>query len=119
MFALYNILFQMTVKSSEFEKELQHIALIAKVLSHPARLAILKYLAGAKTCISGEIAHEIPLSRTTVSQHLQELKIAGLIKGEIDGTRINYCLNTEAINKNKVILMSFFQSLDIELNCDC
>ena len=72
------------IKKELFENDLQEIAQFAKVISHPARLAILKYLAETKTCISGDISDHIPLSRTTVSQHLKELKSIGLIKGEID-----------------------------------
>ncbi len=86
-------------KAEKFDESLQELALLAKVISHPARLAILKYLAETKTCISGDISGYIPLSRTTVSQHLKELRNAGFIKGEIDGLRINYCLNLSTIDK--------------------
>ena len=82
-------------KTVEFEADLQDLALAAKLLSHPARIAIIKLLAEKKTCISGDIANELPLSRTTVSQHLQELKNADLIRGEINGLNVNYCLNVE------------------------
>lgn len=84
-------------KSKNFDRELQKAALMAKALSHPARLAILLHLAACKTCISGDISGQIPLSRTTVSQHLQELKNAGLIQGEISGVSIHYCLSPEGI----------------------
>ncbi len=84
-------------KTDAFDHELQQISKIAKVLSHPARLAIIKYLAECKSCISGDIANELPLSRTTVSQHLQELKNIGLIEGEINGVKICYCLNQKKI----------------------
>ncbi|MGE0088917.1 MAG: ArsR/SmtB family transcription factor [Bacteroidales bacterium] len=110
----------MTYKKTElFDKDLQHIAEIAKVLSHPARLAILRYLANCKTCISGDISNEIPLSRTTVSQHLQELKRVGLIHGEIDGLKINYCLCNTSINKEKENLNSFFEEIlkGSDINC--
>ncbi|MCX6233861.1 MAG: metalloregulator ArsR/SmtB family transcription factor [Bacteroidetes bacterium] len=98
-------------KSDVFDQELREIALIAKALSHPARVAILKYLAETKTCISGDISNEIPLSRTTVSQHLQELKKAGMIKGEIDGVKINYCLSSTAITKFKTLINKFFSDI--------
>ncbi len=68
-------------KPQVFDKELQELATFAKVISHPARLAILKYLAETKTCISGDISDQLPLSRTTVSQHLKELRELGLIHG--------------------------------------
>jgi DNA-binding transcriptional ArsR family regulator len=95
-------------KTSLFDADLQDIASIAKTLSHPARLAILRYLASSDTCISGDISDEIPLSRTTVSQHLQELKRAGLIHGEIEGTKVCYCICNENVQKTKVMLESFF-----------
>ncbi len=87
-------------KKEAFSADLQEIAGICKVLSHPARIAILQHLSSCKTCISGDISKEIPLSRTTVSQHLQELKKANLIDGEIDGAKICYCVNTKIIKKH-------------------
>ncbi|MBP7497957.1 MAG: winged helix-turn-helix transcriptional regulator, partial [Bacteroidales bacterium] len=77
--------------------------------SHPARLAIIKYLAEQKSCISGNISDFIPLSRTTVSQHLQELKKAGLIKGTIDGLKVNYCICNSNMNKVKKMFNNFFK----------
>jgi len=79
-------------KSEKFDDNLRELAKFAKVISHPARLAILRYLAETKTCISGDISDYLPLSRTTVSQHLKELRDVGLILGDIDGLKINYCL---------------------------
>lgn len=107
------------IKKENFDDDLQEIAQLAKVCSHPARLMILRYLAEKQVCISGDITTEIPLSRTTVSQHLQELKKAGLIVGEVDGLRINYCLNMEAIQKLKVIMNTFFAGLDEGMGCKC
>lgn len=102
----------MTYKKSEaFEPELRELAAIARVLSHPARIAILKYLASCRTCISGDISSEIPLSRTTVSQHLQELKQAGMIKGEISGVKVNYCLDTEKLDHIQKIFRSMFSEI--------
>lgn len=86
-------------KIEKFDKELREMALFAKAVSHPARLAILKYLAETKTCISGDISDHLPLSRTTVFQHLTVLKEVGLIAGEIDGVKTNYCLCGSFINK--------------------
>ncbi len=104
-------------KNFKFDAESQEIARIAKALSHPARIAILKFLAKSKTCISGDISNEIPLSRTTVSQHLQELKAAGLIHGEIDGIKINYCLCPGVITIVRPLLESFLKEIDIEITC--
>ncbi len=74
-----------TPKLELFDQELQDAASFFKALSHPARLAILNYLAESKVCITGDISKELPLSRTTVNQHLDELKRAELITGEISG----------------------------------
>lgn len=96
------------IKKEVFSKDLQELADFAKVISHPARLAILKYLAETKTCISGDISDQLPLSRTTVSQHLKELKSLGLIHGEIDGLKINYCLCPANIEKHLLMFSNFF-----------
>lgn len=99
-------------KTKEFDIEFQEIANYAKALSHPARVAILDYLASQNTCVSGDISDKIPLSRTTVSQHLQELKKAGLIKGTISGTRIYYCLENKNIDELLSKLSGFTQKLN-------
>jgi DNA-binding transcriptional ArsR family regulator len=80
-------------KSYEFSAKENRLAKYAKALSHPARVAILNLLAGRQTCICGAIVEELPLSQSTVSQHLKELKDAGLIKGEIDGAKVCYCID--------------------------
>lgn len=80
-----------------YEQELQDLAVMNKVLSHPARLAILKYVASSENCISGDISDFLPLGRTTVLQHLQELKKIGFLKGEIHGAKTKYC-----VDKNKL-----------------
>lgn len=95
-------------KREIFDDDLQELAQFAKVISHPARLAILKYLADSKTCISGDISDSLPLSRTTVSQHLKELKSMGLIHGEVEGLKINYCLCGSTIRKFKLLFNKFF-----------
>jgi ArsR family transcriptional regulator, arsenate/arsenite/antimonite-responsive transcriptional repressor len=91
-----------------FDKDLKRRARLFKALGHPARLAILQYLAEIKTCITGDIADELPLSRTTVNQHLKELKDAGLIKGTVEGVRTNYCLNSSAIEELRNDFNEFF-----------
>ena len=80
-------------KKEEFSKEENRIAVFAKALSHPARVSILKKLAEKNTCICGEIVQVLPLSQSTVSQHLKELKNAGLIIGEIEGPSSCYFIN--------------------------
>ena len=99
------------IKKENFDTDLQDLARFAKVISHPARLAILKYLAKTKTCISGDISDYLPLSRTTVSQHLKELRDSGLIQGEIDGLKINYCLNNSNIKKDLKMFDKFFSTI--------
>ena len=80
-------------KSYEFSLKENKLAKYAKALAHPARIAILKFLAKQQSCMCGDIVEELPLSQSTVSQHLKELKEAGLIKGEIDGAKVCYCID--------------------------
>jgi DNA-binding transcriptional ArsR family regulator len=107
------------IKKENFDTDLQDLAKFAKVLSHPARLAILKYLAETKTCISGDISDALPLSRTTVSQHLKELKEMGLIHGEIDGLKINYCLCCSSIGDYLKMFEDFFKLIKSVESVDC
>ncbi len=95
-------------KAEKFDSQLQELAKFTKVLSHPARLAIIKYLADAGICISGDISDFIPLGRTTVSQHLKELRDLGLIRGEIEGLKINYCLCNSRIREYLGMFDEFF-----------
>lgn len=107
------------IKTEAFTTELQELARFAKAISHPARLAILQYLAETKTCISGDISDYIPLSRSTVSQHLKDLKELGLIHGQIDGLKINYCLCNSKIVKFKTMFDAFFNDMTtIDINCE-
>ena len=86
-------------KKEEFSRKDQDLAAFAKAMSHPARIAILKILATRNECICGEIVEVLPLAQSTVSQHLKELKNAGLVKGETDGPRSCYCINWKAFEK--------------------
>ena len=105
-------------KSEKFDENLQELAKFGKAISHPARLLILKYLADTKTCVSGELSDYIPLSRTTVSQHLKELRDLGLIHGEIDGLKINYCLCSSDITRYLGIFDDFFGKIkSVEITC--
>ncbi|WP_264537925.1 ArsR/SmtB family transcription factor [Flavobacterium sp. N1736] len=89
-------------KTEHFTDKQNQIATIAKALGHPARIAIIEYLLKVNECICGDIVNELPLAQPTVSQHLKELKNAGLIKGNIEGNAICYCIdeNTFAILKD-------------------
>lgn len=82
-------------KAEEFSVKDNKVAKYAKALSHPARVAIVKLLIQKKSCICGDIVEELPLSQSTVSQHLKELKEAGLIKGDIDGAKVCYCIDAK------------------------
>jgi ArsR family transcriptional regulator len=95
----YTILNMAFHKKEEFGKKEQELAEVAKALSHPARIAILKVLAEKNECICGEIVEVLPLAQSTVSQHLKELKNAGLIDGTVDGPRSCYCINWKAFEK--------------------
>jgi ArsR family transcriptional regulator len=109
MFTSYFLtLFMTYAKTAVFTEEQQQLARMAKALAHPARVAIIQLLAGKQTCISGDIAAELPLSRTTISQHLQELKALDLIRGEIDGLTVCYCLNTELLRQVQQQFLTFF-----------
>lgn len=82
-----------TTKSFEFSVKENRLAGYAKALAHPARIAILEFLSKQQSCICGDIVDELPLSQSTVSQHLKELKNARLIKGEIEGAKVCYCID--------------------------
>ena len=106
-------------KSTEFKTELQSVAKFAKVLSHPARLAILQHLSKCCTCKSGDIANELPLSRTTVSQHLQELRNLGLIKYEQNGVTVCYEVDVDVLMRYKQAMDAYFDVGLHELTCGC
>lgn len=86
-------------KSDHFTEKQNSIANLAKAIGHPARVAIIEYLLKVESCICGDIVNELPLAQPTISQHLKELKTAGIIKGSIEGNTICYCLNEKAIEK--------------------
>ncbi len=97
-------------KSYEFSVRENKLARQAKALAHPARIAILKLLAGKQTCQCGDIVEELPLSQSTVSQHLKELKEAGLIKGEIEGAKVCYCIDEKEWKAAQASINQLFDS---------
>jgi DNA-binding transcriptional ArsR family regulator len=101
-------------KTEEFTKTDTWLADIAKALSHPARIRILKILTEMNVCMCGDIVGLLPLSQSTVSQHLKELKRVGLIQGEIEGPKVCYCVNNQTLQKAKKELDKLFS-----LVCDC
>lgn len=94
-------------KSEIFTKEQNEIANIAKVIGHPARVAILQYIIKINSCICGDLVEEIGLAQPTISQHLRELKNIEIIKGTIDGTKVCYCINQEKWNEIKKVFNLF------------
>ncbi len=104
-------------KSYEFSVKDNKIAKIAKALAHPARIAILNLLAKRSACICGDIVDEIPLSQSTVSQHLKELKAAGLITGEIEGAKVCYCIDTKEWKAAQSMLNQMFETYREGGNC--
>ena len=95
-------------KSDIFTQDQNEIASIAKAIGHPARIAILQYLIQKNACVCGDIVGEIGLAQATVSQHLKELKQAGLIKGDIDGRSVCYCIDNTKWDIVKDLLFQFF-----------
>ena len=107
-----------TTKSEKFNDDQNQIALLAKAFAHPARVAILQQLFSLNSCICGDLVNEIGLAQPTISQHLKELKNMGLIKGEIVGTSVCYCINDEVWEEMKLLLGSFLNQ-NINTNDDC
>jgi DNA-binding transcriptional ArsR family regulator len=95
-------------KTELFTKKQNEIATIAKVLGHPARVAILQHLIKTNACVCGSLVDELGLAQATISQHLKELKHAGLIQGTIEGTSMCYCIDKKMWEKNKKIFDAFF-----------
>ncbi len=95
------------------------MALLLKAIAHPARIAIIEYLAQINSCFCGDIVKVLPLAQPTVSQHLKELKEAGLIKGTIEGKGVCYCLDYDQFNKLNSQMQAFtsFLEKDPEQNC--
>jgi DNA-binding transcriptional ArsR family regulator len=106
-------------KKDSFTAKEQHLAAFAKAISHPARIAILKVLARQNECICGEIVDVLPLAQSTVSQHLKELKNAGLIKGTIEGPRSCYCINWTAFEKFSSEFNGLFQHIRLKKEEGC
>ena len=104
----------------EFAQEVQEIARISKALSHPVRVYILQKLSQMNSCCySGDLVEELPVGRSTLSQHLKELKYAGLIQGEINPPYIKYCINRKNWEEAKDLFMTFLNSgQTADLSCE-
>jgi len=105
-------------KTEHFTERQNKFAMMTKALGHPARIAILDYLLKTESCICGDIVNELPLAQPTVSQHLKELKNAGLIKGNIEGNAICYCINETALDELQAYFAAFSKGLELKKkNC--
>lgn len=103
-------------KTEIFTEKQNKLALMMKALGHPARIAILQYLIKSPECICGHLVEELGLAQATISQHLKELKNAGLIKGTIEGTSVCYCIDAKVWNQYKSVFEAFFVTY---VNKDC
>jgi ArsR family transcriptional regulator len=104
-------------KTEIFTGEQNDLAVLLKALAHPARIAILQQIIAAKACICGDLSTELGLAQPTISQHLKELKNAGLIQGTIDGASVCYCINSEKWAELKDDLLTFLNSAELKNNC--
>ena len=98
-------------KTDIYTADQNEIATIAKVLGHPARIAIIQHLIKVNTCICGDLVSEIGLAQPTISQHLKELKKTGIIKGNVKGTSVCYCLDQSVIQKLEGLFVSLFSAM--------
>ena len=106
-------------KTEHFTDRQNEVAAIMKALGHPARIAIIDYLLKVETCICGDIVNELPLAQPTVSQHLKELKNVSLIKGNIEGNAICYCINEATFAKFRGYLSEIFRKIEAQKNSCC
>lgn len=106
-----------TAKRTAFGIEDNELAELAKALGHPARIAILKELARRQSCVCGEIVEVLPLAQSTVSQHLKELKDAGLIQGSIEGAKSCYCIDWNTVQRLQNLVASFLPEADKSKTC--
>jgi len=104
-------------KADKFTAEQNQLAKLAKALGHPARIAIIEFLAKSRSCVCGDIVQELPLSQSTVSQHLKELKNAGLIKGTIEGPSVCYCIDSDMWQFAQTEFAALFSSYVKEEDC--
>jgi predicted transcriptional regulator len=104
-------------KTDLFTKEQNDIAVMAKALAHPARIAILQYLVKKNACVCGDIVGELGLAQATTSQHLKELKNANIIQGTIEGVSVCYCINPKVWKQYKNLFTSFFKDVNLDESC--
>jgi ArsR family transcriptional regulator len=106
-------------KTENFTPAQNELASIAKALGHPARIAIIQHLLKVNSCICGDIVDEVPLSQPTISRHLKELKAVGIIKGTIEGTSVNYCIDADKWRVIQSLFNGLFDTYVADQNCEC
>jgi len=104
-------------KTEIFTEEQNRLAVMLKAMAHPARIAILQHIIKSNTCICGDLVEELGLAQATISQHLKELKTAGLIQGTIEGVSVCYCINPSVWDDLQKQLSGFFGTYNIKANC--
>ena len=104
-------------KAELFTKQQNEIANMAKAIAHPARIAILQHLVKKNACVCGDIVDELGLAQATTSQHLKELKNAGIIQGNIEGVSVCYCIDPKVWNQYQALFNSFFKEVDLKGTC--
>lgn len=104
-----------TLEDIKYDDDWVQMARFAKALGHPTRLLILKYLGNQSCCFTGDLVKRLPIAQSTVSQHLKELKEAGLIQGEVNPPKIKYCINQKNWEKAKLLFHDFFKQNNVEL----
>ena len=104
-------------KSDIYTEKQNKMAIMLKALAHPARIAIIEYLINSKSCICGDLVEELGLAQATISQHLKELKTAGIIKGTVDGASVCYCIDEKVWKQYKDQMDKFFVSFELKNNC--
>lgn len=104
-------------KTNLFTKQQNDIAIMAKALAHPARIAILQYLVKKNACICGDLVDELGLAQATTSQHLKELKNAGIIHGSIEGVSVCYCINPKVWKQYRELFNGFFKDIPVAESC--
>lgn len=102
------------MKEKQYTVEQEQIARFAKAMGHPARMAILSFLAKQESCFFGDIHEELPIAKATVSQHLKELKDAGLIQGEIETPKVRYCINKENWELARKLFAAFWEIVNVQ-----
>ncbi|MGL5013122.1 MAG: ArsR/SmtB family transcription factor [Bacteroidales bacterium] len=104
-------------KQKGYSSDQEQIAKVAKAFGHPARVAIVEFLLSQDSCFFGDIHDELPIAKATVSQHLKELKEAGIIQGEIEGPKVRYCINKSNWQVNEKLFSILFSKLRLDVCC--